>query len=111
MIGPTLIGRHKMTDEPSVKLTRILYLLAITFCFSTLGHSSELEKIEQWGVYELNQQGTSTGNPYLDVTFEAEFEHDSHAVTVPGFSLCAIMAIAHPYNQAMGSQQKPSYHL
>ena len=74
-----------MIDKPSVKLARILSLLAITFCFSALGHSSELEKIEQWGVYELSQQGTSTGNPYQDVMFKAEFKHDSHALTVPGF--------------------------
>lgn len=40
---------------------------------------------EQWGVYELSFQGTSAGNPYLDVTFGAEFRNGSHTVKVPGF--------------------------
>ncbi|MGB2809114.1 MAG: DUF5060 domain-containing protein, partial [Sedimentisphaerales bacterium] len=74
-----------MIDRPSVRLARILSLLAITFCFSAFSHSSELEKIEQWGVYELSQQGTSTGNPYKDVAFKVKFKHDSRTVTVPGF--------------------------
>ena len=68
-----------MVDDPSVKLTRILFLLAITLYFGKFSYSSELERIEQWGVYELSRQGTSAGNPYENVTFKAEFKHDSHA--------------------------------
>ncbi len=52
---------------------------------TAVSRAGELEKIEQWGVYELSRQETSTGNPYQDVTFKAKFKHDSHTLTVPGF--------------------------
>jgi len=74
-----------MIDNLSVKPIRILFLIAMTFCLSAVGRSNEFEKIEQWGVYELSLEGPSTGNPYQDAAFSAEFKYDSRTITVPGF--------------------------
>ncbi|MBZ9791028.1 DUF5060 domain-containing protein [Rhizobium sp. 3T7] len=41
--------------------------------------------VEKWGVFEASFQGPSTGNPYLDVAFDAIFTHKSREVRVPGF--------------------------
>jgi len=47
--------------------------------------ASAVEKTERWGVYEAMLPGPATGNPYVDVTFAAEFSHGARTVTVPGF--------------------------
>lgn len=42
-------------------------------------------QIEQWGLYELALPGPSDGNPFVEVTFGAEFRHKHRAVVVDGF--------------------------
>jgi len=44
-----------------------------------------IPQIEQWGIYELELEGSSTGNPYMDVTFNATFSQGEYSVAVPGF--------------------------
>lgn len=41
--------------------------------------------VEKWGVFEASFAGPSTGNPFLDVAFDAIFKHKSREVRVPGF--------------------------
>lgn len=41
--------------------------------------------VEQWGIFELSLQGSAEGNPFLDVELSAEFSHQQHSLTVPGF--------------------------
>jgi hypothetical protein len=41
--------------------------------------------VEKWDYFELSLTATSTGNPFLDVTFEAEFTHHHRTVKVMGF--------------------------
>jgi hypothetical protein len=41
--------------------------------------------VEKWGVFEAAFQGPSSGNPYLDVAFDAVFSHKSREIRVPGF--------------------------
>lgn len=41
--------------------------------------------VEQWGVYELTVQGSSEGNPFLDVEFAAGFSHQDRTIEVDGF--------------------------
>lgn len=68
-----------------VDLWRSLLSLSVVICFSAWGQTEGREQVERWGVYELSLQGPSAGNPYLDVSLEAEFENGSHTIAVPGF--------------------------
>src|SRR6266478_136306 len=45
------------------------------------GHS----KVERWGIFEATLNGPSSGNPFLDVTFSAQFKHEHRAIDVTGF--------------------------
>ncbi|KQN75201.1 DUF5060 domain-containing protein [Devosia sp. Leaf64] len=38
-----------------------------------------------WGLFEIALDGPSTGNPFLDVTFEATFSQGGTVLKVPGF--------------------------
>ena len=40
---------------------------------------------EQWDYFEASFEGPSSGNPFLDVAFEASFAFANREVTVPGF--------------------------
>lgn len=61
--------------------------IAITVCFLFSCQSTKsYEKVEQWGVFELELQGPEEGNPYLDVELHATFEDESgDTLRVPGF--------------------------
>jgi len=41
--------------------------------------------VPQWGIFELRLTGESTGNPFVDVTFTAQFRQDEQCFTVCGF--------------------------
>lgn len=44
------------------------------------------EKVERWGVFELELSGPVAGNPYMEVELHAVFEGDSgKTIQVPGF--------------------------
>ncbi|WP_228779934.1 DUF5060 domain-containing protein [Aquiflexum lacus] len=45
----------------------------------------ELQKIEQWSVFEIELTGPETGNTYLEVSLEAIFTKGNEKVEVPGF--------------------------
>ena len=64
---------------------RFLPWLAIVgfLCMGTI--VSAVPKIERWGVHEIMLPGPATGNPYVEVTLDAEFTQGLHRVTVPGF--------------------------
>ena len=42
-------------------------------------------KVEQWGLFEVKLEGTSTGNPFLDVQLSAEFQCGDQQFTPSGF--------------------------
>jgi len=42
-------------------------------------------QIEQWGVYELTLSGPGEGNPFVDVSIQAQFRHEQRTVEVNGF--------------------------
>lgn len=42
-------------------------------------------EVERWGLHELVLEGPRGGNPFLDVTFGAEFRHADVQVQAPGF--------------------------
>lgn len=41
--------------------------------------------VEKWGMFELSLEGTSDGNPFVEVTVTAIFQHEQKQVTVSGF--------------------------
>jgi hypothetical protein len=43
------------------------------------------DQIEKWGVYELTLQGPQHGNPFVDVSLEAEFSFEGRVVRTLGF--------------------------
>ena len=43
------------------------------------------QTIEKWDYFELGLSTHITGNPFLDITFEAEFVHDHRSIKVAGF--------------------------
>ena len=43
------------------------------------------KQIEQWDIFELSLDGPADGNPFLDVTVSAEFQHGHRTVEVDGF--------------------------
>ncbi len=58
-----------------------------TTWFSTCGSNltAETVQVEQWDVYELCLNGPSSGNPYLEVDFKADFKNGTRKVSMPGF--------------------------
>jgi hypothetical protein len=68
--------------------THLRYLLpslAAAVFLSLCAIASAMPKTERWGVHEIILPGPAAGNPYVDVTLEAEFKLDSHRVRVLGF--------------------------
>jgi len=41
--------------------------------------------VEQWGIYEIDLNGPTNGNPFIDVQFSATFDNGFKRVNVPGF--------------------------
>jgi hypothetical protein len=41
--------------------------------------------VEKWKVFEITLNGTSTGNPFKEVTFSGKFIYDKDTISVPGF--------------------------
>ena len=44
-----------------------------------------VEKIEQWDVFEISLEGPAEGNPYMDNSLEAQFTNGAQTISVPGF--------------------------
>jgi len=42
-------------------------------------------RVEQWGLFELNLNGPTTGNPFVDVELSAQFSQGTTHVTATGF--------------------------
>ena len=61
-----------------------LSLLLLTFCFTLAVHAASAS-VERWGVFEIELKGPSTGNPFTEVRFGADFTDGRTTVTVPGF--------------------------
>lgn len=64
--------------------TLILFPILVMI-FMSCKTDSELQKTEQWSVFEIELTGPEAGNPYLEVNFEAIFTNGNEAVKVPGF--------------------------
>jgi hypothetical protein len=47
--------------------------------------AQSVERVERWGTYEVRLEGPQTGNPFVDVTFSADFRFAHRVVNAPGF--------------------------
>ncbi len=67
-------------------MSKIAIALIFIAAFLTDYNQQKGEKqIEQWGVYEIELEGPSNGNPYMDVELSAVFKNKEESVEVPGF--------------------------
>jgi len=60
------------------------YLLIVGAFFLNL-NAATAQAVEQWGVFEVELQGPSDGNPFLDVSLSAEFRQGEAVFTPEGF--------------------------
>jgi len=64
----------------SKKLITLLLIPFITFSCSRIQN-----KVEKWGICEIELTGTHPGNPFKEVTLSAVFKHSEEEINIPGF--------------------------
>ncbi|MBN1482889.1 DUF5060 domain-containing protein [candidate division KSB1 bacterium] len=69
----------------NILLKRLSTALVIISCAIISCQVGEKMTVEQWGVFEIEFDGPSDGNPYMDNKLEAKFTHGSQTVSMPGF--------------------------
>jgi hypothetical protein len=67
-----------------MKLRALFTFLAcnLALIFAT---AAESPQVEQWGRFELNLSGPTSGNPFLEVELTARFTQGNHTINVTGF--------------------------
>jgi hypothetical protein len=63
----------------------VSFLLVLSAFFVGFSPKTKFKQVEQWGVFEIEINGPSNGNPYMDVELNAVFTSGKAAVKVPGF--------------------------
>ncbi|WP_194774594.1 DUF5060 domain-containing protein [Pararhodonellum marinum] len=65
---------------------KILTLFSVlVMIFMSCKTNPELQKTEQWSVFEIEMKGPEEGNPYMEVSLDAVFTNGDETVNVPGF--------------------------
>jgi len=81
-------------NELSLATNHYFGLLTKLIAYSSMGmfflfscqSAESYEKVERWGVFELELRGPVAGNPYMEVELHAVFEGESgNSIQVPGF--------------------------
>ena len=67
-----------------MKLRAVVILLVCVFVAPAFA-AAPAARIEQWGLFELNLNGPTVGNPFVDVELSAQFKQGPTTVNVPGF--------------------------
>lgn len=62
-----------------------LIILFISSALLSCKTNRKTTEIQKWDVFEITLEGTSSGNPYMDVEISAVFENDNSQILVPGF--------------------------
>lgn len=74
----------KFTRSLLAKITP--YFITGMFLISSCQSADSYEKVERWGVFELELRGPVDGNPYMEVELHAVFEGEKgNSIQVPGF--------------------------
>lgn len=63
----------------------VFFILLISVLFFGCSQKKEVQQVEQWGVFEIEINGPSGGNPYMDMELNAIFTNGNEEVKVPGF--------------------------
>ena len=75
-----------MINLNNFNMTRIMLIVAVVISLlNSCDIQKDLEKVQQWDVYEISFTGPSAGNPYIDVELSAVFSSKDVSKTVPGF--------------------------
>jgi len=69
----------------SMRILLLLNLLVFTFTACNSNPENLMDKVEQWGFFELELKGPDSGNPYMEVELDAKFTQQDQSFTVPGF--------------------------
>ena len=79
------VAEHMMKKKHFVKISRVVRLIIVISWLITSCKSVEPQNVEQWGVFELTLEGSTSENPYMNSTIEAKFTNGSKTILVPGF--------------------------
>ncbi len=63
----------------------VLFVVCSFFLMTCSSPKEPLLEVEKWGVFEVELEGPSTGNPYLEVEVKATFSNGNQSIDVPGF--------------------------
>ena len=75
-----------MINLNNFNMTRIMLIVAVVISLlNSCDIQKDLEKVQQWDVYEISFTGPSADNPYIDVELSAVFSSKDVSKTVPGF--------------------------
>jgi len=73
---------NNCSSKKCLGVTTLFFVLAY---FTISCQSKKVQKMEQWGVYEISLMGSTVGNPYMDNWLKAIFTNGSNTMSVPGF--------------------------
>lgn len=62
-----------------------LMKLIVLVLFISCNQQKPIQTVEQWGVYEIEINGTETGNPFINTELSAVFSKGEQSIKVPGF--------------------------
>ncbi|MEQ8848935.1 DUF5060 domain-containing protein [Botrimarina sp.] len=62
-----------------------LHRACLLFCVLLIAAPLSAGDCERWGVYEVELDGPTEGNPFVGVTFAATFSQGDESIRVPGF--------------------------
>jgi hypothetical protein len=67
-------------------MKNLVFLILVSFVLLIgCSQTKEIQQVEQWGVFEIEINGPSVGNPYMEVDLSAVFSNGKQEVKVPGF--------------------------
>jgi hypothetical protein len=81
---------HFPIDAGGASMTKpigrcLLLALILAVCASVAVLACAASTVGQWGIFELTLNGSSAGNPFMDVTFSGRFSHGNRTVEATGF--------------------------
>jgi hypothetical protein len=83
MFGVHALAAAKRLAKLGLACSAILGLLFSIFAF--MPAAAAANTVPQWGVYEIELNGPTNGNPFLDVRFSAVFSNGSRSIEAAGF--------------------------
>jgi len=67
-------------------MKNVVFLILVSFVLLIgCSQTKEIQQVEQWDVFQIEINGPSGGNPYMDIDLSAIFTNGNEEVKVPGF--------------------------